>query len=102
MHRIQSFVFLAVFIAVFSANAQEQVVKIWPELAPGSEGRADPEQWVEGRDVSVVYQPDLTVFLPENRQLPSPAMLVFPGGGYRRRRIQHGHRRRRPRSCSSS
>ena len=84
MHRIQSFVFLAVFIAVFSANAQEQVVKIWPELAPGSEGRADQEQWVEGREVSDVYQPDLTVFLPEKRQLPSPAMLVFPGGGYQK------------------
>lgn len=84
MCRIQTGLIIAALIAAFSVNAQEKVVKIWPGLAPGSEGVTDKEQWVDGREVSNVYQPDLTIFLPENRQVPSPAMIVFPGGGYRK------------------
>jgi acetyl esterase/lipase len=81
---MQTVLFLAAVVAAFSVNAQDQVVPIWPGLAPGSEGVTDEEQWVDGREVSDVYQPDLTLFLPENRVTPSPAVLVFPGGGYRK------------------
>lgn len=84
MRRVQAVFLFAALAAVLSVNAQEEVVQIWPGLAPGSEGVTDEEQWVDGREVSSVYQPDLTVFLPAERQTPSAAVVVFPGGGYRK------------------
>ena len=71
------------FAICFSAQAQTQVVKIWPNLAPGTETMEDQEQWRDGKSVIDVYQPDLTVFLPEQQAAPSPVVMVFPGGGYR-------------------
>jgi acetyl esterase/lipase len=65
-------------------RAQEQPVPIWPGLAPGSENKEDKELWTEKKDVSQVYQPDLTIFLPEQAQGPFPAIVVCPGGGYRK------------------
>lgn len=67
-----------------SVQAQTQVIKIWPKLAPGSETEENKEQWTEGRVVSNVYQPDLTMFLPEQQAGLTPAVIVIPGGGYRR------------------
>lgn len=59
-------------------------VKIWPGLAPGTEDREDREEWAENKDVSGVYQPDLTVFLPDKQLESMSAVIVFPGGGYRK------------------
>lgn len=71
-------------IISLSAQAQPQVIKIWPGLAPGSEGLENKEEWTESKDVSNVYQPDLTVFLPGQREGLTPAVIVLPGGGYRK------------------
>jgi acetyl esterase/lipase len=68
----------------FSQQAQTQVVNIWPGLAPGSENVENREQWTDSKDVSNVYQPDLTVYLPEHTEGLSPAVIVLPGGGYRK------------------
>ena len=68
----------------FPIHAQPQVIKIWPGLAPGSENAENREQWTDSKDVSNVYQPDLTVFLPEHPEGLSPAVIVLPGGGYRK------------------
>ena len=64
-------------------QAQHEVVKIWPELAPGSENKTNEEQWSEGKSVTQVYQPDLTLFLIDKKEKPAPAVVIFPGGGYR-------------------
>ena len=77
---ISSFLFL--FAITVSLQAQNQVNKIWPDLAPGSEKVVDQEKWTEGRSVTNVYQPDLTVFLPGHKSILAPAVIVFPGGGY--------------------
>ncbi|MCX6236092.1 MAG: alpha/beta hydrolase [Bacteroidia bacterium] len=76
------FHFFILFAISFSVQAQNQVVKIWPTLAPGSENLENKEEWTEGKNVSNVYQPDLTIFLPEHQAIPAPAVVVFPGGGY--------------------
>lgn len=62
--------------------AQKQIVPIWSGLAPGSENVEDNEQWTKKKDVSKVYQPDLTIFLPDHQVGPAPAVIVCPGGGY--------------------
>ena len=73
---------LLLFAISFPVQAQNQVVKIWPTLAPGSEKLENKEEWTEGKNVSNVYQPDLTIFLPGHQAVPTPAVVVFPGGGY--------------------
>jgi len=56
------FVLIALFISPL--YSQHKVIKIWPGLAPGTEGRENNEKITNG-SVTNVYQPDLTIFLPE-------------------------------------
>lgn len=61
---------LFLFVMTASLAAAATVVPLWKGPAPQSHGTA-PE------DV-----PTLTVFLPEKATQATPAMIVFPGGGY--------------------
>lgn len=79
-HAVIFFFFLTLY---FPVRAQQQTVKIWPKLAPGSENVKDEEKWTDGKSVTNVYQPDITIFLPKQHEGPTPAILVCPGGGYR-------------------
>jgi acetyl esterase/lipase len=80
----QTFFIHLLFAISFSTQSQTQVIKIWPKLAPGSEVLEDKEQWTEDKSVSNVYQPDLTICLPMHQTGLCPAMVIFPGGGYRK------------------
>ena len=83
-------IFLILCLACFAimSSAQEQVFKIWPGVAPGSEKL----KYEETRTVSpvlggaVVYrnvtEPSLTVFLPDPGTADGTAMIVAPGGGF--------------------
>lgn len=58
-------------------------VRLWPNGAPGSEGRRrEPEQaqdyWVKN-----VHDPSLTIFRADPRHANGAAMIVVPGGGHR-------------------
>ncbi len=68
--------------------AQNLKIHIWPGLAPGSELLPNNEKWIEQRKVFKVYQPDLTVFPLENTSKKFPAILIFPGGGYKQLAIE--------------
>lgn len=76
------FYIIIFFTVSFSLKAQNEVIKIWPELAPGSENIENKEQWRDNRSVTNVYQPDLTVFYASGQAKPTPAVVIFPGGGY--------------------
>jgi acetyl esterase/lipase len=70
---------------LFAANnvfPQSDVIKIWPGLAPGTENRKDQEKVQDG-NITHVYQPDITIMLPAKRNQKIPAVVIFPGGGYR-------------------
>jgi len=82
MRTKHSIYFLLLFTISISVQAQNEVIKIWPKFAPGSEKVENKERWTEGKSVTNVYQPDLTIFLPENQTSLCPAVIVFPGGGY--------------------
>ena len=66
-----------------------EVLRIWPDLPPGSDGVNVSEETVErdnalglrDRIVLGVTQPRITVFRPRGR--PQGALLLLPGGGYR-------------------
>lgn len=65
------------------------IVRIWPGVAPGSEGKTAPERWVEGgtpdafHRVTDIHQPSITVYLPPKEKATGAAFIVAPGGGHR-------------------
>jgi acetyl esterase/lipase len=79
--RVIHFVIIILFILT-PLFAQNKVIKIWPGLAPGSENKTNDEK-VDNGSVTNVYQPDLTIFLPETKNKNKPSVIVMPGGGYR-------------------
>ncbi len=75
--------------AISLAAAEPEIV-LWPNGAPGSEGKDAPEV-VTGkeRQVTSVHHPSITVFLPEQGKATGAAVLVIPGGGHRMLCIDH-------------
>src|SRR5207253_7492529 len=59
---------------------------LWPNGAPGSEGKTDPEMVKTSgggeRQVSSVHKPSITPFLPAKDKANGCAVLVIPGGGH--------------------
>ena len=85
----QSTASLAAWLCVFAwlASAAEQnVVLLWPNGAPGSEGKTAPEKvrlTPEGEHViSSVHQPSLTVYLPPSETATGAAVVIAPGGSH--------------------
>jgi acetyl esterase/lipase len=78
----------AVFFSVaIAANAQQQVIPLWPGTAPGSEHWTYHEQTIYSprfhtRVVLNVSRPTLTVYLPEASRANGTAVIVCPGGGF--------------------
>jgi len=75
---------LLVCAAVPRARAQEEI-PLWPNGAPGSEGRTAPEVVAETdvRRISSIHQPSVTVHLPPPATATGAAVIVLPGGGHR-------------------
>jgi acetyl esterase/lipase len=67
--------------------AAEEIL-LWPDCAPGSEGKTAPERIEKGSVVSV-HKPSLTVFLPPADKATGSAVLVIPGGGHRMVCVNH-------------
>ena len=69
-------------------------ILLWPNGAPGSEGKKEPELQVKNAtgdvtSVSRVHNPSLTPYLPAPDKANGCAVLVIPGGGHRVLAIQH-------------
>jgi acetyl esterase/lipase len=70
----------------FVTNAP--MIKIWPGVAPGSEGKTAPERWVEGgkpdafHRVTDIHVPTLTIYLPPTGKATGTAVIIAPGGGH--------------------
>ncbi|HVU37903.1 MAG TPA: alpha/beta hydrolase [Opitutales bacterium] len=62
------------------------VVTLWPNGAPGSEGKTAPEKvrvTDQGDHVySNINHPNITVYLPASDQATGAGVLVIPGGGH--------------------
>ena len=67
------------------AGAQ-QVVNIWPGVAPGSEGWTQKERAVEntalGTVIFNVVTPTLTAYLPEPSKATGAGVIIAPGGAF--------------------
>jgi len=80
---------------VLSAD-QPNEIRLWPNGAPGSEGKAGPEsvRVTENgeRVVSKVHEPSITPYLPPKEKATGAAVIIAPGGGHRELWTDHeGH-----------
>ncbi len=74
-------IFFVLFVFIEISYGQIKTLKLWETLAPGSENLTNNETYEDGRFKNV-YQPELSVFLFENRNNDTPTIIIFPGGGY--------------------
>jgi acetyl esterase/lipase len=81
-------IFLAGLAALPShASAQQLIVPVWPDVAPGSEHWTQKEvEYLNSgkqRMVRNVVKPTLTAYLPERAKANGTAVVICPGGGFR-------------------
>ena len=91
------FVWLFLSVAVLSADGPKEI-PLWPNGAPGSEGKSRKEAVRVTPDgehvISNVHNPSLTPYLParDNSKTQRAAVIVIPGGGHRELWVDHeGH-----------
>jgi endo-1,4-beta-xylanase len=84
---------LAILLSTVGATAQSQVDLLWPNGAPGSEGKIAEETTrvtPEGDHVvSNVHHPSITVYLPAKGKASGAAVVIVPGGGHRELWMDH-------------
>jgi acetyl esterase/lipase len=72
---------------------EPKVIQLWPNGAPGSEGKTAPETVrisPEGDHVvASVHHPSVTVYLPPKERATGAGVLILPGGGHRELWIDH-------------
>lgn len=72
--------------AAFAADWPKEI-PLWPNGAPGSEGKTAKELVEDAgrgeRRVSSIHNPSLTIYLPAKDQATRAAVIVIPGGGHR-------------------
>lgn len=76
------------FLALTSlAYAAPETILLWPNGAPGSEGKTTPEVVEISKSgeetVTNIHKPSITVYLPEQGKSNGAAVIVAPGGGHR-------------------
>jgi acetyl esterase/lipase len=75
------------------AFAQQQPILLWPNGAPGSEGRNSPEAVRINENgehiVSGVHQPSITAYLPVKEKITGAAVVIAPGGGHKELWMDH-------------
>jgi len=65
------------------------IVPLWPNGAPGSEGRqAEPEQ-INGEQILNVHNPSISVMLPRKEISTGVGLVLAPGGGHASLYVMH-------------
>ena len=75
------------FLPLLLRAPDPPVLILWPQGAPGSEGKTAEESVriapAGDRVVSNVHKPSLTVYLPPQDRATGAAVIIAPGGGHR-------------------
>jgi acetyl esterase/lipase len=77
-------------------SSEPPVVYLWPDGAPGSEGKTGEErvqvQAAGDHVVSNVHKPSITVYLPSKETATGAGIVIAPGGGHSTLWVDHeGH-----------
>ena|SRR5438309_11521479 len=88
------FIFTLVLLIAAVVTADEpKEIPLWPDGAPGSEGKTDKEvvqRAASGeRSVFSVHHPSISPYLPPQARATGAAVIVIPGGGHRVLAIDH-------------
>jgi acetyl esterase/lipase len=79
--------------ALACAAAEPQIVYLWPNGAPGSEGKTGQETvkvMPQGDHViSGVHKPSITVYLPDAKNASGAGVVIAPGGGHSTLWVDH-------------
>lgn len=79
-------------LASITTTAQHQEILLWPNGAPGSEGKTGNEKLrMVGDDhvISNIHHPSVTVYLPAKQKATGAAVIIAPGGGHKELWITH-------------
>jgi endo-1,4-beta-xylanase len=83
----------ALALVAGAALAEPQPILLWPDGAPGSEGKTAPETMrinpPDEQVVSNVNFPSITPYLPDPGKATGAAVIVIPGGGHKEIWITH-------------
>ncbi len=87
---------LALLLLAFltgSAAAEQHAILLWPNGAPGSEGKHAEEAVRLTEDgehvISSIHHPSVTPYLPAKDKATGTAVIVVPGGGHRELWMDH-------------
>ncbi len=77
---------LLLFVGTAAGASAQEEIRLWPNGAPGSEGKSGPETLVERPDglrrVATIHNPSITAYLPAKANATGAAVIVMPGGGH--------------------
>src|ERR1700731_330657 len=87
---------LLLISTVTAASSEPPVVYLWPDGAPGSEGKSGDEkvqiQPAGDHVISNVHKPSITVYLPSKETTTGVGIVIAPGGGHSALWVDHeGH-----------
>jgi acetyl esterase/lipase len=79
-----------------AASSDPPVIYLWPDGAPGSEGKTGDEkvqiQPAGDHVISNVHKPSITVYLPSKETATGVGIVIAPGGGHSALWVDHeGH-----------
>jgi endo-1,4-beta-xylanase len=84
---------LLIIVFSFTPGNGEKEILLWPQGAPGSEGKTSKEKIriAESGDhvVSNIHNPSITPYLAEKNKATGMAVIIAPGGGHRELWIDH-------------
>ncbi len=79
---MRKLILTVLLLGAAAAQAQTQVLPLWPEGVPNARTAPGPERLEDGERVSNVSQPTLTVFPAAYDRPGKTAVIICPGGGY--------------------
>jgi acetyl esterase/lipase len=91
----RSYAYLVIALTFLSACSvySQQVVNLWPGVAPGSESWTQKELKVDdtplGTVIINVVTPTLTAYLPERSKATGSGVIIAPGGSFVALAIEH-------------
>ena len=72
--------------------AQQKEIPLWPNGAPGSEGKPGNEKLRvvnEDHVISNIHRPSITPYIPLKEKVTTAAVIIAPGGRHRELWITH-------------
>lgn len=92
LHLCKKIFAACLLLANIVASAQQKEILLWPNGAPGSEGKTGNEKvrMNDGEQVlSNIHHPSITPYLPSKETANGAAVIVIPGGGHKEIWITH-------------